>query len=259
MNKRLLLLGICCGLSPLFAQPFSAYIGPQFQNLKSSTFKAFSNSYNDYFAKDLKSGGLSPRLGSGMLVGISFGTLSGNVENNVVSFGLEYSRSSQVHRAEFVDGAERTLKLKNNFAAFIFGLNFGIKLHESEEYSHYLYIKPEMSIGIGSSKALASFTKGSSGKIDLDIDGTYKTISGNAMAGLSISYLAHYVGIKLYTRYNTQMFPGPMLNKAKPTGEDRLYTDVKNYNSGFIGSEVRNNFKYMQYGISLLFGFTEED
>lgn len=258
-KKILLFIGMALNLFWLGAQQFSAYIGPQFQNLKSSSFNQFGSSYNNRFAKDLKSGGLNPRLGNGMLVGISFGTLSGNVDNKIASFALEYSRASQVQRAEFIDGAVRNFKLKNNYTAFNFGLNFGIPLHEAEAFTHYLYIKTEVGLGLGSSKILASFNKGSSGKTDLDISGTYKTFSGNAMAGISVCYLSHYVGIKLYTRYNTQMFAGPLLNKAKPTGEDRLYTDVSNYNSGIIGPEVRNNFKYMQYGICLLFGFNEED
>jgi len=259
IRKIIFISALCLGLLPLRAQLFSVYGGPQFQNIKSKTFEQFRSSYNTEFVDDLKVDGLSPRLGRGMLLGLSFGVLSGAVEDNPSSFALEYSRSSQVQRAKFTDGAVRDLKMKNNVFSFNVGLNFPIALHDGDEFTHFLYIKPEVGIGMGSSKILSSFTTGSSGKMDLDISGEYKTISGNVMTGLSITYLAHYVGVKFYARYNAQMFAGPLLNKERETGEDRLYRDVKMYNSGFIGDEVRNDFRYMQYGISLVFGISEED
>lgn len=253
------LFPVLCLAIPCGAQPFSVYVGPQFENIGSATFGRFTDSYSEKFASDLKSGGIKSLPGNGLLAGISFGALSGNTDGNPSSFALEYSRTGQTHRAEFTDGAVRKFRMKNNFASFNYGICIPIALKEADEFTHYLYIKPEAGLGLGSSKIEASFNGGSSGKTDLNITGTYKTISGNAMAGLSLTYLAHYIGVKVYARYNTQMFSGPLLNKEKPTGEDRLYTDVRNYTSGIIGDEVRNDFRYMQYGVCLVFGLSEED
>jgi hypothetical protein len=253
MKKSLLLIIATLGLSPLFGQAFSAYIVPQFQNLSSSTFKQFRSSYNTRFVDDLDKE-LSPGLGRGMVYGISFGTLSGNTDDNPFVFGFEYSRTSQMHRATFNDAAVRSFKTKNNVFAINMGLDFGIELIEGDYISHYLFIRPEVGLGLGSSKIIADFKSGTSGKTDLDINGTYKTTSGNAMVGIGFSYLVGYVGIKFYTRYNTQFFATGMHNPDRETGEDRLYMDVRNYNSGIIGDEVRNDFKYLQFGIGLVIG-----
>lgn len=241
------------------AQVFSVYAGPQSEKIKSKTFSEFISSYNSEFNNDLKNGGIQSQLGTGFLAGISFGALSGNVDGNLSSFALEYSRTSQIHKAEFTDGAVRRFKMKNNFASFNYGISFPIRLKEGDEFNHYLFIKPELGIGLGSSRIISSFKEGTSGKSDLNISGTYKTTSGNAMAGLSLTYLHHYIGVRCWARYNTQMFAGPLLDRSKPTGVDRLYTDVSNYTSGLIGKEVRNDFKYLQFGIGLVFGLTEED
>lgn len=241
------------------AQTFAVYAGPQFEKIQSKTFSNFKNSYRSVFNSDLKSTGIQSQLGTGFLAGISFGALSGNVDGNLSSFAIEYARTAQVHKAEFTDGAVRKFRMKNNFASFNYGINFPIRLKEGDEFNHYLYIKPELGIGLGSFRIISSFKAGTSGKTDLNINGTYKTTSGNAMAGLSLSYLHHYIGVRCWARYNKQMFAGPLLDKSKPTGEDRLFTDVRNYSNGLIGDEVRNDFKYLQFGIGLVFGLTEED
>lgn len=258
MKKSLLLVIASLGLSPLFAQAFSAYIVPQFQNLHSSTFNQFRSSYNARFVNDLDKE-LSPGLGRGMVYGINFGALSGNTDDNPFVFGFEYSRTSQMHRATFNDAATRSFKAKNNVFAINMGLDFGIRLIEGDYISHYLFIRPEVGLGLGSSKIIADFKSGTTGKTDLDISGTYKTTSGNAMAGIGLTYLVGYVGIKFYTRYNTQMFPTGMHNPDRETGEDRLYLDVSNYSSGMIGDEVRNDFKYLQFGIGLVVGASPDE
>lgn len=241
------------------AQVFSAYVGPQFEKINSKTFSRFADSYRDNFPGELKGSGIKSLPGTGLLAGISFGTLSGNTDGNPSSFALEYSRTGQTHRAEFTDGAVRKFRMRNNFASFNYGISFPIRLKEGDEFNHYLFIKPELGIGLGSSRIVSSFKEGTSGKTDLNINGTFKTTSGNAMAGLSITCLHHYIGIKCWARYNTQLFAGPLLDKGKRTGEDRLLTDVRNYSNGLIGDEVRNDFKYLQFGIGLVFGLTEED
>jgi hypothetical protein len=55
------------------------------------------------------------------------------------------------------------------------------------------------------------------------------------------------------------MFPLTLVNSDKPFLEDRLYTDVANNQSGNIGDAVKNDFKYMQYGLSLVFGVNSDD
>lgn len=226
------------------------YIKPQFHQFQSKSFNQFLSSFEQVNKSILKENALTKKLGTGLSFGL------GLAYDNRFMSSFEYSRSSNIYTFDYANGAYRRFKYKNNHIIFNFGVGIGTKLSNEDEEELILFV-PEFGIGLGNSRVVSSYDHGSS-YIELKyIEGTYKTFNGQINAGLSFIYSKKIFGIKASAKYNSSMFPTTLKNNKKETGEDRLYLDVKNYNTKTIGDAVENDLKYWQYSLGLFININQ--
>lgn len=226
------------------------YIKPQFQQFNSTSFNQFLSSYGEVNKSLLKDNSLTKKLGTGLSLGL------GLAYDNRFMSSFEYSRSSSIYTFDYTNGANRRFKYKNNHIMFNFGVGIGTRLSNEDEEELILFV-PEFGIGIGNSRIVSSFDQGSSYLELKYIEGTYKTFNGQINAGLSFIYSKKIFGVKASAKYNSSMFPTTLINKSKETGKDRLYLDVKNYNTKTIGDAVENDLKYWQFSVGLFININQ--
>jgi hypothetical protein len=227
------------------AQTFYGYVTPQFQKIKSASFNKFITGYEAVQKNQLTDGRVKNGTGTGFAIGIGIS----NAPNNNNIFSLEYSRSSDQYSAAFVQGGVRKFALQNNYISFNFGFPIG-----DVENDAFLIVMPEFGAGLGNAIVVSSYKQGATPVNSSALDGRYKSFHGNLMGGATVIFNFGGVGLKASARYNLPMFPTGLKDKSKPYGTDRLPVDYSAWTvnpSDYMGSEVKDDFKYFQLGLGI--------
>ncbi len=230
-------------LIQLNAQTGIAYLNPNFQQIGSKSFDAFTQSYLAVNAGNLSSFNTSQP-------GIGF-TIGGGIaaSNSSAILGVEYSRSKSKAEFNFNNNARRYFSLHSNLIAF----KFMIPLGDVEENRFLGLI--DFGAGMGRAVIKSNFEEGNTPINSSALDGKYTGFHGEISGGLSLMYMFGPVGIKAGCSYNLSAFAIRLDDKDKDADFDSLPQDFAAYSinpSVYAGEEVKDDFRYLKFGLGVV-------